>query len=105
MRFRLSLQALRDIEDIRAFTVGTWGREQWLRYFAGLTASFKRIADDPSCGRPRDLIRDRMRSLTYQRHLIFFAAPANPDDVVAILRIIHERRNHAALSYHDDLDS
>ncbi len=105
MRFRLSLPALRDIEEIRAFTVERWGREQWLRYFTGMTAAFDRIADDPTCGRQRDLIREGMRSLACQRHLIFFEPPLASDDRVAILRIVHERRNFAALSYHDDLES
>lgn len=104
MRFRLSLQALQDLEEIRAFTIEHWGRGQWISYFSGLSIAFERIAADPSCGRPRPLIRSRMRSLVHERHLIFFETPAMPGDRVAILRIVHERRNLAALSYHDDLD-
>jgi toxin ParE1/3/4 len=104
MRFRLSHQALSDLQEIRAFTVEHWGRAQWNTYFAGLSDSFERIALNQNLGRSRDLIRQGMRSLPYQRHLIFFQTAAGPDGRVAILRILHERRNFAALSYHDDLD-
>jgi toxin ParE1/3/4 len=105
MRFRLSYQARADIEEIRAFTIERWGREQWISYFAGLSAALEQIADEPSCGRSRHLIRERLRSLPYGRHLIFFEIAAQPGGRVAILRVVHERRNFAALSYSDDLES
>ena len=101
---RLSLRAVQDIEEIRAFTVRVWGLDQWLRYFAALTAALERIAEEPTCGRPRDLIRQGMRSLSFQRHLIFYQSAPDSGGRVAVLRIVHERRNFAALSYHDDLD-
>jgi len=33
---RLSRQARADLEEIRRYTVKTWGRAQWLRYYRGL---------------------------------------------------------------------
>ncbi len=105
MRFRLSHQALSDLEEIRAFTVERWGREQWIRYFNGISEAFDRIAADPSCGRPRYQLRARLRSLPFGKHLIFFETPAEPGGRVVIYRVVHERRNFAALSYRDDLES
>jgi toxin ParE1/3/4 len=104
MTIRLSLLALQDIQEIRAFTVKQWGQEQWLRYFAALSSALDQINVDPACGRPRDLIRRGMRSLTCQRHLIFFQSASEPHGRIVILRIIHERRNFTALSYSDDLE-
>jgi toxin ParE1/3/4 len=101
MRFRLSHRALQDIEDIREFTVERWGRGQWVSYFAGLSEAFERIAADPACGRPRYSMRKGMRSLLYQKHVIFFETPEEPGGRISILRVVHERRNFAALSYHD----
>ena len=40
MRAKLTRTARRDLDAIRRFTVETWGRDQWLRYFAGLSAAF-----------------------------------------------------------------
>ena len=45
-----------------------------------------------------------MRSLVYERHLIFFAPVDDFDGRPVILRILHQRRNLAALLYFDDLE-
>ena len=105
MTVRLSLLALQDIEEIRAFTLEHWGQDQWLAYFAALSAAFDRITAEPSCGRPCDLIRAGMRALASQRHLVFYQSASERNGRVAILRIVHERRNFAAMSYHDDLEA
>ena len=102
MDIRLTLQAQSDLEDIRVFTIQTWGQDQWHRYFAGIVAMFDHITADKTCGRPRDALRPRMRSIDYQKHLIFFEPITHADGAVVILRIVHRRRDIAALSYHDD---
>ena len=102
MDVRLTRQARRDLEDIRRFTVESWGQDQWHSYFAGLVAAFERVTVDSRCGRPRDALRVRMRSVDYQKHLIFFEPITHARGDVVILRIVHQRRDLAALSYHDD---
>ena len=104
MGVRLTPQARRDLDDIRRFTVETWGQTQWLNYFAGLVAAFQRLTRDARCGRPRGALRIGMRSFDYQKHLIFFEPIAHAGGEVVILRIVHQRRDLAALSYHDDLE-
>ena len=104
MDIRLTLQARSDLEDIRIFTTQTWGKDQWHRYFSGLVTIFERVTADKTCGRSRDALRPRMRSLDYQKHLIFFEPITHAGGAVVILRIVHQRRDIAALSYHDDLE-
>ena len=104
MTVRLSQRALKDIQDIRSFTMERWGDAAWMRYFVGLSAALDRVADDPASGRPRDAFLTGMRSLTYERHLIFFMPARDSDGRTAVLRIIHQARNLAALSYHDELE-
>jgi len=103
MTIRLSRQARRDLDDIRRFTVETWGREQWLTYYEGLVRAFERIAADPDGGRDRSLFAPGLRSLTYRRHLVFFARIAAAGDAPVILRIVHQRRNLPALAYFEDI--
>jgi toxin ParE1/3/4 len=100
----LSGRARRDLDEIRDWTIATWGREQWQVYYRGLGAAFRRIATDPSCGRPRDMLGAGMRSLVYERHLIFFASVTSFGGQMVILRILHQRRNLAAVAYLDDLE-
>ena len=104
MRAKLTRTARRDLDAIRRFTVETWGRDQWLRYFAGLSAAFERIAEDGRCGRPREALNKGMRSLAHEQHVIFFNPIRHAGGAVVILRIVHQRRNLDALSFTGDLD-
>jgi len=99
----LSRQARADLEDIRRYTIKTWGRAQWLRYYRGLVNAFERIDAHPEQGQDRRLLVNGMRSVPYQRHLVFYRQMPNTD--VVILRIVHQQRNLPALMYYDDLDA
>ena len=46
MDIRLTLLARQDLEDLRRFTIDTWGQEQWRRYFAGIVLAFEGVARD-----------------------------------------------------------
>lgn len=104
MDMRLTRQARGDLEDIRRYTVQTWGQDRWLSYFNGLMAAFERASSDGTCGRPRDDLRPGMRCLGYQQHLVFFQSIAHAGGATVILRIVHQRRDLAALSYYDSLE-
>jgi len=104
-RAKLTGAARRNLVQIRQFTVDRWGREQWLRYFAGLSEAFEQIAADPDCGRPRDMLRNGLRSLTYETHLIFFRPVRHAGGAVIILRILHQRQNLAALKFFQELEA
>ena len=100
---RLSRQARWDLDEIRRYTVETWGREQWLTYYEGLVRTFERIAAEPDSGRDRSLFAPGLRSLTYRRHLVFFARIAAAGDAPVIVRIVHQRRNLPALVYFEEI--
>lgn len=101
MDIRLTLLARQDLDDIRRYTLENWGPEQWRRYFLGLMTAFERVTRERTCGRARDTIRVRMRSLPYQRHLIFFEPVEHAGGEIVILRIVHQARDLAALAYND----
>ena len=105
IRAKLTRTARRDLEGIRKYTLSRWGRDQWLRYFAGLSVAFERIATDPQSGRQRDAIHKGLRSLSFEQHVIFFNPIIHAGGAVVIVRVIHQRRNMAALSFTDDLES
>jgi toxin ParE1/3/4 len=102
MDIRLTRLARQDLDEIRRYTVETWGRDQWQRYFTGLMVAFDRITRERTCGRVRDTIKVRMRSLPYQKHLIFFEPIAHAGGEIVILRVVHQTRNLAALAYNDE---
>ena len=104
MTIWLSWRARRDLDQIRRYTVETWGRNQWIVYYRSLVRIFEAISNNPVGGRDRSLFAPALRSLTYRRHIVFFARVAAADDEPEILRIVHERRNMPALVYFDELE-
>ena len=100
----LSGRARRDLDEIRDWTITTWGNEQLQVYYRGLGAAFRRITTEPSCGRPRDILGVGIRSLVYERHVIFFGQVASFGGQPVILRILHQSRNLSAVTYLDDLE-
>lgn len=72
MNFQLSELAKSDIDEIRAYTIETWGREQWLRYYRRLIDGFERIASTPEVGRDRYGFLPGMLSVAVERHVVFY---------------------------------
>ncbi|MXY65534.1 MAG: type II toxin-antitoxin system RelE/ParE family toxin [Gammaproteobacteria bacterium] len=105
MTIRLSGPARRDLDGIRSYTVETWGREQWLKYYRGMVDAFEEIAADPDGGRDRSLFAAGLRSVNYGRHVIFFARLAGTGDEPVIIRIVLQRRKFPALVYYEDIGS
>ena len=103
MTIRLSRPAQRDLDDIRRYTLETWGRNQWLTYYSGLVRTFEAIAANPEGGRDRSLFAAGLRSVNYRRHVVFFARIAAAGGEPVILRIVHQRRNLPALIYYEDI--
>ncbi len=103
MSIRLSRLARRDLDDIRRYTLDTWGREQWLQYYRGMVRAFEEIMANPDNGRDRGLFGRGLRSVDYEKHVIFYARVAAADDAPVVLRIVHQRRNMPALNYFEAL--
>ena len=103
MTIRLSRLARRDLDDIRHYTLASWGRDRWLDYYGGMARAFEGIAGDPDGGCDRSLFAPGLRSVNYRRHVIFFARIEAAGGEPVILRIVHHRRNLPALVYCEDI--
>ena len=104
MSVKLSRLARRDLDDIRRYTTATWGRDQWLKYYRGLAGTFRAIVADPDRGRDRSLFAAGLHSVSYGRHIIFYARISAAGDEPVILRVVHQRRHMPALAYFDEID-
>ena len=105
MTIRMSRLAGRDLDDIRRYTLDTWGRDQWRKYYRGLVRAFEDIMANPDGGRDRSLFAPGLRSIDYEKHVIFFARVSAAENAPVILRIVHQRRNTPALTYFESLGS
>lgn len=99
MRFRLSTKAQADLDGIRAYTLETWGRAQWLAYYRDIAAAFERIAAEPKSGRRRDAFRPGLRSVMCRAHVVFYLELDG--GVIGVARILHGARNAVALDWSD----
>ncbi len=97
--------ARQDLDDIRRYPLETWGRNQWLKCYRGLIRAFESIVANPDAGRDRSLFATGLRSVSYEKHVSFYARIAAADNALVILRIAHQRRNMPALVYFEDLGS
>ncbi len=88
---RLSGLAQSDLEDIRSYTVETWGRAQWLTYYRQIAMAFDRIAQNPEIGVDRSLFVPGTRSINRKQHVIFFKCLDAADGAPVVLRIVHGR--------------
>jgi len=105
MDIRLSHLARADLENIRTYTVETWGRDQWLIDYGQLVLGFERITLQPQSGKDRSLFVEGMRSINCEKHVIFYKCLDAADGTPVILRIIHQKQHMPALVYYDDLDA
>lgn len=96
-RLRFTREARKDVEDIRRHTIEGWGRDRWLAYVRGLEAVFERIRTAPETGRRRDVFAKGVRSMLYEAHVVFYYETSRGE--VAVLCVLHQRRNAAALDW------
>lgn len=91
MAFRLSVKAEDDIIGIAEAGLLLFGREQALRYHAGLFGLFELIAANPRMARERREIEPPVRIQPFKAHLVIYEIDEHGD--VLILRVRHGHEN------------
>ncbi|MBB3983679.1 toxin ParE1/3/4 [Sphingobium fontiphilum] len=89
--YTLSKAAERDLAQIAAYTIETFGIEQALAYRDGLIGCFQFLAEHPKSARLRDELNPPARARRFQSHLIFYDDQA--DGGIIILRVRHTRED------------
>ena len=82
--FIISTLANRDIESIADYLAENRGFERSDRFIKGMTDRLTQLAQFPNMGRRRDEIFPGIRSLLYEKYLIFYTVS---DEVVEISRV------------------
>jgi len=88
-KYRLTNEALKDLEDIWAFTYKKWSVDQADRYYNLIINEIEFVTSNPLSGRSMDHIKDGYRSSTVKSHLVFYKI--NPDKTIEIVRILHQK--------------
>jgi toxin ParE1/3/4 len=87
--YRISRQAIEDLDKIWIYTFNKWTKEQADRYFDLIITEIEFLADNFMTGKSAEQTRKNYRITKVKSHLIFFRKAEN--DIVEIVRILHQR--------------
>ena len=88
-KYRLTNEAVKDLEDIWAYTYEKWSVEQADRYYNLIIDEIEQIESNPHSGRSMEHIKEGYRVSKVKSHLVFYKF--NIDKTIEIVRILHQR--------------
>ena len=90
MRYKISVKASEDIENIWLYTFENWSLEQADRYINLIFDEIERLANNSNSGKNFNHIRKNYRCSKVKSHLIFYRFIDKQNDI-EIIRILHQR--------------
>ena len=87
-KFRISEEAVEDLEKIWEYTNRNWSVSQADRYYKLLIDEIEYISENWNSSRPMHHIKEGYRASIVKSHLIFFRIQHN--DIVEVIRILHQ---------------
>jgi toxin ParE1/3/4 len=88
-QFRISQEAIADLNKIWVYTLNKWSKERADRYYDLIIAEIEFVADNFMAGKSAEQTRKNYRVTKIKSHLIFYRKAEN--DIVEIVRILHHR--------------
>lgn len=88
-KYRISKQAIDDLNDIWIYTLHNWSREQADRYYDLIIEEIEFVADNFMTGKSAEQTRKNYRVTKIKSHLIFYRKVDK--GVVEIVRVLHQR--------------
>tara|TARA_Y100000588_G_C13837342_1_gene746239 strand:- start:11 stop:310 length:300 start_codon:yes stop_codon:yes gene_type:complete len=88
-KYRISQQAIEDLENIWIYTLKKWSKEQANRYYNLIIEEIEFVADNFMIGKSAEQTRKNYRVTKVKSHLIFYRKTEN--SIIEIIRILHER--------------
>lgn len=94
-KYRISQQAIEDLDKIWVYTCNKWSKEQADRYYNLIIGEIEFIADNFMSGKSVEQTRKNYRVTKIKSHLIFYRKVEN--EIVEIIRILHQRMDSKKL--------
>ncbi|PPK94925.1 MULTISPECIES: type II toxin-antitoxin system RelE/ParE family toxin [Nonlabens] len=88
-KYRISQQAIEDLNKIWIYTLNKWSKEQADRYYDLIIAEIEFIAENYLAGKSAEQTRKNYRVSKVKSHLLFYRKVDN--EMVEIVRILHQR--------------
>jgi toxin ParE1/3/4 len=87
--YKISSQALIDLEQIWLYTFKNWSIEQADRYYNLLINEMEYVSQNQESGKSMNHIENGYRASKVKSHLIFYKTSSESE--IEIIRILHER--------------
>jgi|LakMenE01Jun11ns_1017448.scaffolds.fasta_scaffold9177348_2 toxin ParE1/3/4 len=87
--YKISNQALIDLEQIWLYTFKNWSIEQADRYYNLLISEMEYVSQNQESGKSMNHIKNGYRASKVKSHLIFYKTSSESE--IEIIRILHER--------------
>lgn len=88
MKYKISKEALNDLERIWLYTIENWSVEQADRYFSLIFNEIEFLAKRPDSGKDFSHIRKGYFRSKVKSHFIFYKI--NKKEILEIIRILHQ---------------
>ncbi|VAW50307.1 hypothetical protein MNBD_GAMMA06-658 [hydrothermal vent metagenome] len=88
MKYQLTEEAARDVEEILAYSVKNFGVAQTQHYFEALKECIELLASNPNMGHSAEDILPECLRFPHESHIIFYK---NFSSSILVVRILHER--------------
>ena len=89
-RYLLRERAEADLAEIWRFSAQRWNVAQADKYYGEIVGALRKLAAEPTPGRPCDEIRAGYRRHSVGSYVIFYLSG---DEIVDVVRILHARRD------------
>jgi toxin ParE1/3/4 len=89
MKYRISKEALNDLENIWLYTFETWSTEQANHYFDLLMDEIEYLSENPKSGKDYNEIRKGYFRSRVKSHFIFYKINLK-NKAIEIIRILHQ---------------
>ena len=88
-KYKISEQAIDDLNNIWIFTFNKWSKKQADNYYNLIIDNIEFIADNFMLGKSAEHTRKNYRYSKIKSHLIYYRKVEN--EIVEIVRILHQR--------------
>ena len=88
MKYQLTEEAAKDVEEILAHSVKSFGILRTEQYFDALKECIELLADNPEIGHCADVRLQEYLRFPYESHVIYYKVLSTS---ILVVRILHER--------------
>jgi toxin ParE1/3/4 len=90
MKYKITKEALNDLEKIWLYTFETWSLKQADHYFDLLMNEIEYLSENPKSGKDYSEIRNGYFRSRVKSHFIFYKINSKNEDI-EIIRILHQQ--------------